>query len=84
MAIGLLDPCLMSTRLIRNGSSGGMLKPEWPFGCCCTMSVMTLGRHSVSAGLHCGISAAVAKKEKIKISSINKSNLRINLQLIHN
>lgn len=58
MAIGLCPPWEMSIRLIRNGSNGGIDKPWWPFGCCCTILVMTRGRHSKSAGLHCGISVA--------------------------
>lgn len=64
MAIGLLSPCLISILLMRNGSIGGIAKPECPFGWFCTMSVITLGRHSVSAALHCGKSLAVNLMKK--------------------
>lgn len=62
MAIGLLAPWLISMRLMRSGSNGGMDKPLCPFGCFCTMSVITFGRQTVSAALHCGRSVAETQK----------------------
>lgn len=43
---------------MRNGSSGGIDKPEWPFGCSVMIFVITAGKQVESPGRHCGKSVA--------------------------
>lgn len=64
IAIGLFEPCTILILLMRNGSNGGIAKPECPFGCDCTICVITFGRHATSAALHCGKSLAVIKEQE--------------------
>lgn len=61
---GLLPPCAISIRLMRNGSIGGIDRPVWPFGYFWTISVITFGKQTVSPTLHCGISAAITTTSK--------------------
>lgn len=64
IAIGDFAPWLMSIWLMCNGSSGGIANPLCPFGCFCTISVITFGKQSVSAALHRGISVAIYEQRK--------------------
>lgn len=62
IAMGLSLPCEMSMRFMRNGSIRGIDSPECPFGCCCTISVITFGKQSVSPARQRGISSAIVEK----------------------
>lgn len=64
IAMGLSEPCKISIRLMRNGSMGGIAKPECPSGCSCTISVISFGKQTVSPARHLGKSAAVWIKQK--------------------
>lgn len=74
--MGLSEACKISIRLIRNGSNGGIAKPECPFGFSCTISVITFGKQTVSPAWHRDISEAMLIKQKKERTKMNKIELK--------